>query len=110
MLKAPRMPRTLTRREIRAAVYESCPKLSRADATRIFEAVFEELSDALLRGEQVQLRSFGSFSLREKGERIGRNPKTGVAAIISARKVISFSASPTLIERVNGAPAESLRD
>lgn len=62
----------------------------------------EEISEALVRGEPVQLRSFGRFVVREKRGRLGRNPKTMAAAAISPRRVISFRPSPMLIARING--------
>ena len=55
-----------------------------------------------MRGEPVKLRSFGTFNVRSKRERPGRNPKTGVEAPITARKVLTFKASPVLLARVNG--------
>ena len=104
MLKKSQASSTLTRQGLCAAVYDCCPQLSRAKARELVEATFEELSQALIRGEQVKLRGFGEFVPRAKRERIGRNPKTGVEAPILARKVISFHASPVLVARVNGEP------
>ena len=94
--------RTLTRAGLREAVYACCPTLSRAEARKILDAAFDEISEALVRGEAVKLRSFGTFSVRSKRERIGRNPKTGVEAPISPRKVLTFKASPVLVAHVNG--------
>lgn len=102
MQKIAEQTQTLTRQDLRAAVYDCCSQLSRAEAHEIFEATFDELAAALVRGETVKLRGFGSFNLREKRPRIGRNPKTGVEAVISARKVLTFHPSPTLVARVNG--------
>ena len=102
--------RTLTRQALRAAVYDCCPQLSRAKAREIFNVAFEELSEALIRGEPVKLQGFGTFALRTKRERLGRNPKTGVEATICARRVISFHASPVLIARVNGEPPRESSD
>jgi integration host factor subunit alpha len=101
MLKKTEGARTLTRHDLRAAVYDCCPMLSRAEAGRILDAAFDELSDALIRGEPVKLRNFGTFDLRAKRQRIGRNPKTGMDAVISARRVATFSPSPVLVARVN---------
>jgi integration host factor subunit alpha len=61
----------------------------------------EEVSGALVGGDTVKISSFGSFSVREKGERIGRNPKTGVEVPISPRKVLVFRASHVLKDRIN---------
>lgn len=94
--------RTLTRAALREAVYVCCPALSRADARKILDATFEEICEALARGESVKLRSFGTFNIRSKRERVGRNPKTGVEAPISPRKVLTFKASPVLAAHVNG--------
>jgi integration host factor subunit alpha len=102
--------RTLTRAALREAVYSCCPTLSRAEARHILDAAFEEISDALARGEPVKLRSFGSFNVRSKRERVGRNPKTGVEAPICSRKVLTFKASPVLIAQVNGLSTEQLEE
>lgn len=84
------------------AVYAACPSLSRAQAREIFEMALEEISDALVRGESVKLRSFGLFSVRAKRERIGRNPRTGVEVPIKPRRVLTFKPSPVLSASVNG--------
>ena len=67
----------------------------------LVEAVLDEIMDTLVSGEHVKLSSFGSFSVREKGERIGRNPKTGIEVPISPRKVLVFRASHVLKDRIN---------
>jgi integration host factor subunit alpha len=64
--------------------------------------VIKEIGDAVLRGEPVKLASFGTFQQRSKRERIGRNPKTGVEATITPRRVLVFKASPVLRARING--------
>ena len=94
--------RTTTRVELLDAVYKACPSLSRAQARELFEMTLEEIVTALLRDDPVKLRAFGAFNIRAKRERVGRNPRNGVAAKIDARKVLTFKASPTLIARVNG--------
>ena len=95
----------MTRAALREAVYGCCPTLSRADARKLLDATFDEISDALAVGEQVKLRSFGTFTVRTKRARIGRNPKTGVEAPICPRKVLTFKPSPVLVERINGIAA-----
>ena len=71
----------------------------------------EEISDALVRGEAVKLRSFGLFSVRAKRERIGRNPRTGIEVPIKPRRVLTFKPSPVLIGYVNGlTPAPETDD
>ena len=98
--------RTTTRADLLEAVYASCPILSRAQAREVFETALDEIATALARGENVKLRSFGSFSVRSKRERIGRNPRTGIEVPIKPRRVLTFKASPVLTARVNGvAPA-----
>ena len=93
--------RTLTRADLAEAVYEEVG-LSRNESSDLVESVLDEISNALVRGEGVKISSFGSFSVREKGERIGRNPKTGVEVPISPRKVLVFRASHVLKDRING--------
>ncbi len=94
--------RTLTRAALQEAVYACGPSLSRAEARKMLNEFFDEASEALVRGEPVKLRSFGKFNVRSKGERPGRNPKTGVEATITPRKVLTFKASPMLVARING--------
>ena len=93
---------TLTRREIAQAVYSVCPSLSRGQAKGFVDAVIEEIISALAVGEDVSLRGFGKFAVREKPERPGRNPNTGISAPISARKVVTFKASDQLKAEVDG--------
>jgi len=100
-------PRTITRVELLDAVYNACPTLSRAQARQLFEMTLEEIVGALVNNDPVKLRAFGAFTLRSKRERVGRNPRTGVEAKITARRVLTFKASPTLIAKINGdAPVE----
>ena len=92
--------RTITRADLAEAVYEEVG-LSRNESAGLVESVLDEVSNALIDGENVKISSFGSFAIREKGERIGRNPKTGVEVPISPRKVLVFRASHVLKDRVN---------
>jgi integration host factor subunit alpha len=92
--------RTVTRSDLSEAVFRRIG-LSRLESANLVETVIEEISDALLRGENVKLSSFGTFLQRAKRERIGRNPKTGVEATICPRKVLIFKASHILRARVN---------
>lgn len=92
--------RTVTRADLAEAVYEEVG-LSRNESSDLVESVLDEVSKALIEGENVKISSFGSFTIREKGERIGRNPKTGVEVPISPRKVLVFRASHVLKTRVN---------
>lgn len=92
--------RTVTRADLAEAVYEEVG-LSRNESSDLVESVLDEISKALIDGENVKVSSFGSFTIRKKGERIGRNPKTGVEVPISPRKVLVFRASHVLKDRVN---------
>jgi len=92
--------RTVTRADLAEAVYEEVG-LSRNESADLVESVLDEISNALVEGENVKISSFGSFTIREKGERIGRNPKTGVEVPILPRKVLVFRASHVLKDRVN---------
>jgi len=91
---------TITRADLAEAVYEEVG-LSRNESAELVEAVLDEISDALVGGDNVKISSFGSFSVKEKGERIGRNPKTGVEVPILPRKVLTFRASHVLKDRIN---------
>lgn len=93
--------RTITRADLADSVYEQVG-LSRNESSDLVETVLEEISQSLVNGEPVKISSFGSFSIREKGERIGRNPKTGVEVPILPRKVLVFRASHVLKDRING--------
>ena len=75
--------------------------------TSMLEQVLDEISNTLISGDNVKISSFGSFSIREKGERIGRNPKTGVEVPISPRKVLVFRASHVLKDRINQGTSAS---
>jgi integration host factor subunit alpha len=99
--------RALTRAKLQKAIYGCGPSLSRAEAKKMLDTFFEEVTEALVRGEPVKLRSFGTFNVRSKGERPGRNPKTGAEATVTPRRVLTFKASSTLAARVNG---ETIKD
>ena len=93
--------KTVTRADLAEAVYEQVG-LSRNESADLVEAVLDEMMKALVKGDHVKISSFGSFAVREKGERIGRNPKTGVEVPILPRKVLVFRASHVLKDRING--------
>jgi integration host factor subunit alpha len=76
--------------------------LSRAESADLVEQVLDGISEALVAGDNVKLSSFGSFIVREKGLRVGRNPKTGVVVPIAPRRVLSFRPSQLLRQRING--------
>ena len=94
--------KTLTRQDISEALYRNIG-LSKHESALILESVLEQISSALIDGESVKLSSFGTFYPRQKRERIGRNPKTGVTATINARRVISFKPSKLMKERINNS-------
>ena len=91
---------TVTRAHLSEAVYQEVG-LSRNESADLVESVLEEISDALARGEMVKISSFGSFSVRQKGQRVGRNPKTGEEVPILPRRVLVFRASHVLKDRIN---------
>jgi integration host factor subunit alpha len=98
---------TVTRAQLTEAVYQEVG-LSRNESAELVELVIGEISDALERGEMVKISSFGSFAVRHKGQRVGRNPKTGQEVPISPRRVLVFRASHALKDQINNgnAPAE----
>ena len=96
------MSETLTRAHLSEAVYEAVG-LSRTESAQLVEAVLEEISVALIAGQTVKISSFGTFGVREKGGRIGRNPKTGEEVPIDPRRVLSFRPSHVLKDRINAA-------
>ena len=94
-------PKTITRAHLGETVYQEVG-LSRNESAELLEAVLTEVSNALSRGETVKVSSFGSFSVRQKGQRIGRNPKTGEEVPILPRKVLVFRPSQVLKDSING--------
>ena len=92
--------KTLTRADLAEAVFKKVG-LPRNESAEIVELVLREIVSSLERGEQVKLSSFGSFGIREKGERIGRNPKTGKEVPITPRRVLVFRASNIMKQRNN---------
>jgi integration host factor subunit alpha len=91
---------TVTRAQLSEAVYQEVG-LSRHESAQLVESVLGRIADALTEGESVKISSFGSFSVRQKGQRIGRNPKTGSEVPILPRKVLVFRASHVLKNRIN---------
>src|SRR5260221_14116591 len=93
--------KTVTRADLCEAVYQKVG-LSRTESATLVELVLKEITDCLERGETVKLSSFGSFVVRKKGQRVGRNPKTGKEVPISPRRVMGFKPSAILKQRING--------
>ena len=94
--------KTVTRADLCEAVYQTVG-LSRTESADLVELVLDEISGCIVRGESVKLSSFGSFVVRNKGERVGRNPKTGVEVPITPRRVLIFRASQALRDKVSKA-------
>ena len=91
--------KTLTRADLTEAVHRRVG-LSRTESAQIVEQFLDEISGALVRGETVKISSFATFQVRQKNERVGRNPKTGEEVPISPRRVMSFRASNVLKDRI----------
>ncbi len=92
--------KTLTRMELSEAVFRAVG-LSRNESADLVESVLDHMSDALAEGEMVKISSFGTFSVRSKSARIGRNPKTGDEVPIEPRRVLTFRPSHIMKERVD---------
>ena len=91
--------KTLTRMDLSEAVFREVG-LSRNESADLVESVLDHISDALVSGENVKISSFGTFSIRDKSERIGRNPKTGEEVPIHPRRVLTFRPSHLMKDRV----------
>ncbi|MDR9428018.1 MAG: integration host factor subunit alpha [Salibaculum sp.] len=91
--------KTLTRMDLAESVHEEVG-LSRNESADLVETVLQHMSDALVRGENVKISSFGTFTIRDKAARMGRNPKTGEEVPISPRRVLSFRPSHLMKDRV----------
>ena len=91
--------KTLTRMDLSEAVFREVG-LSRNESAELVESVLNHMSDSLVAGEQVKISSFGTFSVREKAARVGRNPKTGEEVPIQPRRVLTFRPSHLMKDRV----------
>lgn len=96
------MSKTITRAHLSEAVYQEVG-LSRNESAELVERVLDEIAASLTRGEIVKLSSFGTFSVRQKGGRVGRNPKTGEEVPINPRRVLVFRPSHVLKDQINQA-------
>lgn len=90
---------TLTRADLADMINRQIG-LSRADSAQIVESIIEHVCQSLIEGENVKISGFGTFVLRDKGERIGRNPKTGIEVPITPRRVLTFRASQMMKQRI----------
>jgi len=93
------MPKTLTRMDLSEALFREVG-LSRNESAELVERVLTLMSDSLVQGEQVKISSFGTFSVRDKAARVGRNPKTGQEVPIEPRRVLTFRPSHLMKDRV----------
>lgn len=91
----------MTRSELIAGLAEENPHLTIADVEKIVSALFDEMTAALSRGERVELRGFGAFTVKRRQARAGRNPRTGEAVEVAQKSVPFFKAGKELRERVN---------
>src|SRR6266550_3170122 len=91
----------VTRVDLYEAVYQKVG-LSRSESLAMVELILKEITGSLEKGETVKLSSFGSFTVRKKKQRIGRNPKTGAEATISPRRIVMFKPSAILKQQING--------
>ena len=97
---------TITRSQLSEAVYQEVG-LSRNESAELLESILSKISETLANEESVKISSFGSFSVRRKGQRIGRNPKTGEEVPILPRKVLVFRPSQVLKARISGATIDT---
>lgn len=95
---------TLTRADLTDAIYRSLG-ISRNESSDFVERILEEVSMSLERGETVKISSFGTFTVRQKKQRMGRNPKTGEEVPITPRRVVTFRASHVLKDQINNSLA-----
>jgi integration host factor subunit beta len=97
----------MTRSELIAQLAASNPHLRQPDVELIVATIFDEITEALARGDRVELRGFGAFSIKRRDPRTGRNPRTGSAVEVSAKAVPYFKPGKELRERVNGGPLQA---
>ena len=91
----------MTKSELIAYLAEQNPHLYQRDVERIVTTVFDEITSALCRGDRVELRGFGAFSVKQRGSRIGRNPRTGEAVQVLAKKIPYFKTGKNLRAKLN---------
>lgn len=94
----------MTKREIIEELFARCKGLSRRQSEASLNAMFNAMTYALARGERIEIRGFGTFDVRERDARDGRNPRTGTPIKIKAKKIPFFRAGKELRQRVNGTP------
>lgn len=92
----------MTKSELIQLLAERNPHLYMRDVEKIVDTIFEEITAALVRGDRVELRGFGAFSVKEREARIGRNPRTGTSVAVDAKRLPFFKTGKALRERLNG--------
>jgi integration host factor subunit beta len=92
----------MIRSELIQTIADDNPHLFQRDVERIVNTVFEEITDAMVHGERVELRGFGAFSVKQRGARLGRNPRTGEAVSVDSKRVPFFKTGKLLRDRLNG--------
>jgi|SRR5271154_7362431 len=95
--------KAITRPDLYDAVYRSVG-LSRTESAQVTEQILKEITDCIAHGEALKLSSFGTFTVRKKGPRLGRNPKTGIEVLIEPRRAVTFKASAVMRKQVNIRP------
>lgn len=93
----------MTKSELIQRLAEANPHLYLRDVERIVTTIFDEITDALAQGDRVELRGFGAFSVKERGSRTGRNPRTGEAVDVPAKYIPYFKTGKQLREKLNTA-------
>ena len=91
----------MTKSELIQKLAEANPHLYQRDVERIVTTIFDEITDALANGDRVELRGFGAFSVKERGSRIGRNPRTGESVSVAAKYIPYFKTGKQLREKLN---------
>ena len=92
----------MTKSELIQHLADANPHLYQRDIERIVTAIFEEITSALENGNRVELRGFGSFSIKERGSRVGRNPRSGEVVNVAAKRLPYFKTGKQLREKLNG--------
>ncbi len=92
----------MTKSELIRRLADANPNLYLSDIERIVDAIFDEITDALVRGDRVELRGFGAFSVKERDGRLGRNPRTGEAVDVPSKRMPFFKTGKLLRDRING--------
>ncbi|WP_315900102.1 integration host factor subunit beta [Leisingera daeponensis] len=101
-MPAPGRKKNMIRSELIQKIADENPHLYQRDVERIVNTVFEEVTDAMARGDRVELRGFGAFSVKKRDARVGRNPRTGETVEVEEKHVPFFKTGKLLRDRLNG--------